>query len=384
MTTSGFDVAVIGGGLVGAALAYGMADAHCRVVVLDEGDRSLRAALGNFGLVWVQGKGADCPPYARWTLGSARRWPELAQRLQEETGIDVALSQPGGLHLCLSEREAALRAEKVARMQAQRVAPLRGPEGARTQEDGAAAHVEMLDRTALRRMLPDVGPDVVAASYCRDDGQVNPLRLLRALREAFERRGGTMMADAEVRAVAPEGGAFTLATARGSVHADRVVLAAGLGSVGLAPQLGLSAPLSAQRGQIVALARMPAMVPLPIETIRQTAEGTVLLGDSHEDTDSTETSTPVLASIARRALRALPGLADANVLRCWAALRVLTPDGLPVYEQSASSPGAFLATCHSGVTLAAAHALDIAPQIAAGAISAELEAFSSRRFDAGA
>jgi glycine/D-amino acid oxidase-like deaminating enzyme len=365
MTAKSYDIAIVGGGLVGGALAYGLACAGHRVVMLDEDDHGLRAARGNFGLVWVQGKGADFAPYARWTRASARRWPELASNLREDTGIDVALSQPGGLHLCLSEREREARARLVAHIDS----------------SNAAARVEMLDRGALTDMLPGVGPGVAGASYCRDDGQVDPLRLLRSLHAGFVRHGGTLLAGAAVRTLASTRSAFSLTTAAGPVHAARVVLAAGLGNAALAPQVGLSVSLRPQRGQIVALQRMPRLLPLPVETMRQTEQGTVLLGDSHEAVASTETSIGVLSTIAARALRAMPALDSAQVVRCWAALRVLTPDGYPIYEQSKTAPGAFLANCHSGVTLAAVHALALAPQIAAGTLDESLEPFAADRFD---
>ena len=59
----------------------------------------------------------------------------------------------------------------------------------------------------------------------------------------------------------------------------------------------------------------------------------------------------------------------------------MTPDGLPIYQQSKSHPGAFIVTCHSGVTLAAAHALQLARYIAEGALPEELDCFSCERFD---
>jgi hypothetical protein len=57
-------------------------------------------------------------------------------------------------------------------------------------------------------------------------------------------------------------------------------------------------------------------------------------------------------------------------VRCWAALRVMPKDGFPIYDQSDSCPGAFIATCHSGVTLAANHALVLPPRIDAGTLRA--------------
>ena len=59
----------------------------------------------------------------------------------------------------------------------------------------------------------------------------------------------------------------------------------------------------------------------------------------------------------------------------------MTPDGLPLYEQSQEYPGAFVANCHSGVTLAASHAGPLADAIVAGALPERLSAFSSARFD---
>ena len=63
-------------------------------------------------------------------------------------------------------------------------------------------------------------------------------------------------------------------------------------------------------------------------------------------------------------------------------LRVMSPDGFPIYAQSSAHPGAFVVTCHSGVTLAAAHALEIAPWVAGGAAPAGIEAFNDQRFAA--
>jgi hydrogen cyanide synthase HcnC len=368
MTASSYDIVVIGGGLVGAAIAYGLAGSARRVAMLDEGDIAYRAARGNFGLIWVQGKGIEFPAYAAWTRLSARRWPELAASLLEETGIDVALDQRGGVHVCLSEREFSGRAKLVERS---RLLP------------GAAA-IEMVDHAALTKLLPGIGPEVAGASFCAVDGQVDPLRLLQALHAAFKARGGTAMSECVVRRVTLQGAGFRLTTALGPIDAAQVVLAAGLGNTMLAPQLGVSAPVRAQRGQIIALERMPLLLPLPVETLRQTDVGTVLAGDSQEEIANTDTSTGVLSAIAARAVRTFPQLAGARVVRCWAALRILSPDRCPIYQQSLTSPGAFLATCHSGVTLAAAHAFELAPQIAAGTLTATLAPFSPDRFDVAA
>lgn len=364
-----FEVAVIGGGLVGAAIAYGLAAHGPGLAVLDEGDIAFRASRGNFGLVWVQTKGQGNPAYGAWTLGSAQAWPKLAQALRESTGIDVRLEQPGGLSVLLSERELRARVEFMERMLAQPGMP--------------RYQWRVLDRRELRELVPGIGDAAVGAVHCRHDGHVNPLKLLRALHAALKLRGVDYRAQHGVSRITPlRDGGFELETAGGTLRAARVVLAAGLGNAALAGQVGLRAPVRPQRGQILVLERMQPLLRYPLTTLRQTDEGTILVGDAQEEAGFRETvGLAVLATLAERAVLTFPALADARVVRTWAALRVLSPDGFPIYEQSSRHPGAFLATCHSGVTLAAAHAFELAPAIEAGSLPDALAAFSGRRFD---
>ena len=81
-----FDAIIIGGGLVGAAVAYGLARRGKKPVVLDEGDVAFRASRGNFGLVWVQSKGFGVPEYQRWTRRSSEDWAAFSNELKAETG----------------------------------------------------------------------------------------------------------------------------------------------------------------------------------------------------------------------------------------------------------------------------------------------------------
>ena len=362
-----FDVAIVGGGLVGAAIAFGLRERGGRVAILDEGDRAHRASRGNFGLVWVQGKGAGLPAYGSWTQLSARLWPKLAADLAQATGIDVALAQPGGVHLCLSRRELDHRVAKIEALLAQ---------------PGFERYpVEALDHDALARRLPGLGPDVVGGTWSALDGHCNPLRLLDALHAACAQSGVAYRPGSPVRSIAARGGAFVLDTGGGLVHAERVVLAAGLGNAKLAPMVGLHAPVVPNQGQVIALERVQPFLPVPIETLRQTDDGTVLIGDSQRDAGFDETlATDVLATMASRAVRMFPALAGVRVTRAWAALRVMSPDGFPIYASSRSHPGAFVATCHSGVTLAAAHAFRLAPAIGDDALPPELDPYTDLRF----
>jgi hydrogen cyanide synthase HcnC len=368
MITRDFDMIVVGGGLVGAAIAFGVRDLGSRLAVLDEGDVAYRAARGTFGLIWVQGKGLGLPPYGTWTRLSARAWPRFAASLRDETGIDVALRQDGGIHVCLSQHELDARSGHFAQLFAQ---------------PGFERYdVDILDRTGVAKRLPGIGPDVAGGTWSALDGDCNPLRLLRALDLGLERAGVARLARSGVVAIEPRADRFDVRTTQSELSCARIVLAAGLGNARLAPMVGLAAPVVPNKGQIIALERVPPFLPLPLATIRQTDEGTILLGDSQQDRGFDDAADPaVLAAIAARAVRVFPSLRDARVVRTWAALRVMTPDGFPIYAQSRAHPGAFLATCHSGVTLAAAHALDLAPAIRTGALPAEYRPFALERFD---
>lgn len=355
-----YDLIVIGGGLVGGAIAWGVAAKGASVVLLDEGDIAYRAARGNFGLVWVQGKGAGMPAYARWTRESAALWPDLAARLHEATGTDTALHQPGGLAFCLSDDEFQQRESMLRRMH----------------NESGDIGTRMLSREDARAMVPGLGDEVTGASFCPIDGHANPLRLLRALHEALDYRPNR-----KVTAIDARPNRFNVWTGGETYIAPRIVIAAGLGSRQLAPMVGLHMPVSPLQGQIIVTERVRPLIDYPTHLLRQTDEGTVMLGDSQEDVGfDTTTRIAVLQKIADRNTRIFPALKDASIVRMWAALRVMSPDGLPIYQQSERFPGAFGATCHSGVTLAGAHALALAPAILQGALPASLSAFGSARF----
>jgi glycine/D-amino acid oxidase-like deaminating enzyme len=368
LTVLHVDTAIVGGGLVGAALAHGMRTLGADLIVLDEGDRAHRASRGNFGLIWVQGKGLGMPAYAEWTLRSARAWPRLAAELRAATGVDVALRQGAGVHLCHGERETAARQAHLQALVAQPGFP--------------AYAVETLEHADLARRLPGLGPGVTSGTWCAEDGDCNPLRLLRALHAAVAQAGCRYVPDAGVAAIEVRERRFLLRTRRGDVEARRMVLAAGLGNARLAPMVGIDAPVRPNKGQVIALERMAPFLALPAETLRQTDDGTVLIGDSQQDVGADETLDPaVLAAMAARAVAAFPALAGRRVVRAWAALRVMSPDGFPIYAQSRAHPGAFVATCHSGVTLAAAHAHVLGPALLAGALPPECAAYAPERFD---
>ncbi|MNX45429.1 Hydrogen cyanide synthase subunit HcnC precursor [compost metagenome] len=366
-----YDVIVAGAGMVGAAIAYGLAGQGRRVLMLDGADTDFRAAKANFGLVWLQGKGHGHPAYQRLSNLAVRAWPEFSRRLQADSGVALAYERQGGLHFCMSDAELSARAARLDAWHAQ------APE--------LAPCTRMLDRGELLRRFPAMrlGDGVAGASLGEMDGHVNPLRLLAALQTAFLRQGGTLLNRHAVTAIdALPGGGFVVGAGAYAARAERVVIAAGLGSAALGAMVGLEVPLRPQRGQILVTERLAPMLPLPASGIRQTGEGTVMVGLTQEEVGyDLGTTSNAAVRMTRNALRILPDLARARLVRQWSCLRIMTPDGCPIYASSPLHPGADIALCHSGVTLASFHAGPYARALAGGMPLNTLDAFHHERFN---
>jgi glycine/D-amino acid oxidase-like deaminating enzyme len=366
-----FDIAVIGGGMVGGAVAYGCARGGARTVLLDGADASLRAARGNFGLVWSQGKGKDMPAYAVWTRTSLDHWPAFAEAMGSVAGQEIGYRRVGGLAFCVGEQELDARRDEVRRLH--------------NLDGGRGPPVRLLERRELEALLPGtpLGPRVSGASLAPDDGHVNPLLLLRGLHAGFLRAGGVHRPGVAVARI-DAADQFAIDCGGAVVRARKVVVAAGVATPRLAAMLGMEVPVRPVRGQNMVTERLPPMLPLPASALRQTAEGVVQIGvTTEEGTWQPATTVVALARMAARAVTVLPPLARARIVRAWGALRPMTPDGYPAYAQSATHPGAFVAVCHSGVTLSAAHAGVLAKCILAGRLSDEFSDMHPARFARG-
>jgi len=362
------DIAIVGAGLVGAALALGCARQGARVTLCDAGEDRFHASAGNFGLVWVQGKGQTVPAYARLSRRSAAAWAGFADSLADEHGTP-AYAGTGGVKIALGQDELNGFAAALDRMR-HRAEP--------TDND-----TRLIDARELRERVPAVGPDAVGGLFCPHDGHADPLGTLHALHRALVRHPRVRVVRARIERVLPGGtdAPFTLQHAAGGVRAARVVIAAGHGAPTLAAALGLDARVRPQRGQIVVTERVAPFLDIACHTVRRTGDGTLLLGDSKEDVGfDVRTTGSATRSILARAVRTFPHLAGVRVVRTWGALRVLSPDGLPIYQASTRHPGASLVTCHSGVTLAASHATEVARALVDDRLAERYAAFSPARF----
>lgn len=360
------DYAIIGGGVVGLSVAWGLLKRGKRVTVIDGDDGSFRASRGNFGLVWVQSKGMNQPRYAQWSQKSAAIWADFAAELGDNTGKTVPLEQKGGYDFHFSEETLAATVEKYNVLKDQL---------------GGDYPFEVLGHNALRKEEPNIGPKVVGAILHHQDGHANPLRLLMALAADVHRMGGKVLSGQTVTDVTKPDG-FQITCADGTtVGASKVILSAGLGAAQLGPKLGFKAPVRAQRGQVLITEKLPQLIKRPSLIARQVDEGGIQIGATNEEVGLDDSVTQSgISGLAAEAIAAYPALAKAQLVRSWGALRVLSPDGLPIYQESPQMSGAYLVTCHSGITLAAAHARLLPDWLEGTAAAPDLEVFSEARF----
>ena len=336
-----YDWIIVGGGLVGASLAYGLIQKQpqLRILVLDGADTDHRASVGNFGLIWVQGKGHDFPTYANWTLQAADLWPPFAQQLSFQSQIDLGYQRQGGLEFALSQSHLNTLSEEMAAI---------------ADHTKGAFHYNILNREAALALQPGLGEAVVGAIYSPQDGQVNPLNLLLALQKASQLCGVHYQPSCRVDTIEALEHGFKAA----GFESEKIILCAGLDNQRLGQQLSMHLPVMPVKGQILITERATkGLLNYASPQVIQTTEGTIQVGGSYEHTGlDNGSSLEIIRMIAKEAVAVMPDLAKLKLVRSWGALRVMSPDGAPIYQQSHRYKGAFGVCCHSGVTLAAAHA----------------------------
>ena len=244
LNTKTADIIVIGGGIIGAAVAYGLQKSKNSVVMLDEGDTAFRAARANFGLIWFQGKGLGMQRYVEWTLEATQKWPEFADELIDISGIDIAYQKTGGLTLCPTQEDLEKQKALI--------------HGLRDQGKNMSYDCDIIDHQMVQSMLPDIslGKNIAGATHSPHDGQVNPLYLLRALHQGFRHYGGCYLPDHKVQRIDKDGDVYSIESGKKSLQTPKIVLAAGIGSVELAAMLGAQIPIRPERGQTLVTERV--------------------------------------------------------------------------------------------------------------------------------
>jgi sarcosine oxidase subunit beta len=242
-------------------------------------------------------------------------------------------------------------------------------------ERAAGLATELIDEATLREDFSFVGPSVVAADYCADDGYVNPLLVVPALVNSAMSRGARFVYNSPVSAIDQRSAGFTVRHARGSVTAPSLVLATGpwlSASLGL---LGLPFALNPVAIQMIVTERQGAdITPLLVQhigeglSLKQVRAGNVLIGGGwpaaeFQGTGRQEISYRSIHGNLAQAARIVPAVRDMRVLRVWGGPLAAARDEMPVAGELSMAPGAYVVGGTYGITFAPLWASLVAQQI---------------------
>jgi glycine oxidase len=331
-TVERYDGAIVGGGVIGLACAWRAQQRGLRVCVLERGEPGSGATHAAAG---VLAPDPETPGFTLLARRSAELWPAFAQELG-----DVGYTRCGSLVLAFDEREL---------------------------EEGS------IDGDSCRALEPGVSPACVGGLLLDEDAQVDPRRVVATLASRLD----DVRTNADVVAITPT----RVELADGSrIEADRVVLAAG---AWVARRLARRLPVRPVKGQTLRLRG-----PLPATRIIQSehvyivprASGETVLGATIEeagfDTTATDEATAILL---QQAIRAVPAVAELQLVEATASLRPGTPDDRPLIGEW---EGFLVAGGHyrNGILLAPVTADAIAALLAGDEPPSEVAPFTPERF----
>jgi len=331
----GFDVVVVGAGIVGGSAAYHLAAAGAgSVLLVDRADAPGRGSTG----ACAGGFRHQFTTEVNIRLSQAST--PMIVGFTEEHGIEVDVQQDG--YLFVERRpDAWSRAREVAAFQRSLGVP-----------------VELLDPTAAGELVPGLAlDDVVGATFCANDGIADPGALTQGYATLAARAGVVARYGVEVTGLDTEGGRVAgVRTTAGPIATDAVVCATGAWTSTLTATAGIEVPIRPVPRTIVTTGPfpgVPARRTLVIDTptsfyLHREADGVLMgmAGDDEEGFDTTVDEGWIADALLPRAVAVFPPVVEAGVRRSWAGLYEMTPDRHPIV--GAASPGLWIAAGFSG------------------------------------
>lgn len=352
------DVVVAGAGVIALAAAVELADRGAGVVLVGtthNGDASSASA----GML-APSVERELGPVHAFAMASRDIYPGWVAALTARTGVDVPLARSGVLVAALDDAEAA---------------------ALRSAIDAPSSWLEWSE---LRELEPAISPDARGAAWHPDDGAVDPLRLLDALRAAVARHGRISVVSEDVAMVRTgDAGAAVRTDRERWIEGGHLVLAAGAWTPlieGVRPL-----PIEPVRGQIAIYGVAPVrhVVFGGGGYVVPRADGRLLAGSTAEHAGfMVETTDDGLATVRRVAGAIAPSLREIAPQAAWAGLRPMTPDGLPIIGSEPGAPRMVYACGHSrnGILLAPATAMVVADIVEGVAPRHDVTPFRAERF----
>ena len=345
-----FDVAIIGGGLVGCSAAFHLARRGASVVLLERRRCGSQASGVNYGGVRQQGRDLAELPLAR---RSRRIWADL--EVLVGTGCEFEVT--GHLKLARSESEMA------------------GLEDYAGFARDFGLQLELIGPARMRARLPWLGDSVVGGSFCAEDGHANPRLVAPAFARAASVAGADICEGIEVCEAIHDGRGFELRLSNGkAVRADRLINAAGAWGSTVSAWFGEPVPEEAMAPNMCVTDPIPYFLTPNLGVcggdvyVRQIRRGNVIFGAGVGVADRERIVARPLAEVtaeaARLAVELVPKLKTAQIIRTWSGVEGVMPDGLPVVGPSETTPGLIHAFGFSG------HGFQLGPGV--GAVLTEL------------
>lgn len=366
-------IAIVGGGVIGLALAWRLAEEGAQIVVFDAGaaaPAATKAAAGMLSPSFEFGGGALADPMFELCRSGLSRWRAYAPALEAASGVAIDYRPGGAMGLAFDAADAARFADIVS------FVALRGGEA------------RLLNAEAARRREPAISAAALAAIWSPEDAQVDPRLVSAALRRAIKRAGGAFV-EGRVRAIeTADGTVARVAATTGEREAvDAVVLAAGFSVADMElpippppvfPVKGEAFSVRAAENQLTSIVRGPGAYLCP------KADGRIVIGATEAPHARTFDAAPEAIGRLRAAAAAIaPFIRDCPELERWAGLRPATPDAAPILGRDPKGPdNLFLALGHyrNGVLLAPETAALVAAEILTGRPARALAPFRPDRF----
>ncbi len=370
-----YDVLIAGGGIIGGAIAFELAQRNLRVALLDRREFMHEASWAAAGML---SPAPDCPaaiPLVPLGRASLNLYPRFIAAIEEVSSIDTGYRKDGTLEvLCHGDAERELSTLVAL-------------------HHGLGLACEPLALDDALEMEPALGRDVRAAALLPDEASVHTRTLTTALLAAAENSGVTLLPGAEVTALVRNGNRCTgVKTSEGkTISAAHVVFATGCWTSRIA-EVARYAPTIPVRGQLIALrhagkpfrrvvrSERGYIVPRGLTTPQTLVVGSTLEDAGYEKRVTSGGVEKILAGVNEAA----PALANAEIIETWCGLRPGTHDQLPILGPT-DITGLLLATGHyrNGILLAPITAKLLAEWITERAPSIECENFSPLRFARG-
>lgn len=368
-------VIVIGGGVIGLALAWRLLEKRAAVTVIDDAagvPPATAAAAGMLAPSFEEGQGPVAEPLYRFSAASLARWRDFAARLERDSETEIDFRPFGILAVGFSAYDDDV---------------LRRGVRALTRRGG---NLDWLSLTGLRVLEPALSGRIATAVFAPDDGQVDPRRATAALRRAVRRAGGEIIDNERAVHIHSAGGRVrSVMTVSGARHeADHVVVAAGAASHAIAMEAPLPMVFPV-KGEAVALGAgaspVRRVVRAPGAYLCPKADGRLIIGATETPHDaSLDPSPDAIAGLVAAGARALPPVARMPEIERWAGSRPGTPDGAPLLGEHPEGPARLwfaLGHYRNGVLLAPETADILASAMLDGAKPAALADFRPDRFN---